>query len=304
VRNHRQTLLGLFLGCLATPAAAWAQPAATQPSSPAPAGAALRAEVRAVSVLDPGLVAAFEQAGGFSLGQPGTALGIVVQSPAGGLVAFDENESKLTSFRDDKGRDLTVPPKDLRDQGGGPARFNLPREARFSPFASFSRDGKLALVQLSAPVAPTSGAVKLSLRATLRLTLAAGQERVELKNVALRKGPVEAKGLQVEIEDAGPPQMGFDDGRNFAIKLKTQGETTARLASIEFLDAEGRSIESRSAGHMQMNDERTTEYTFAEAVPTATIRLNLWKDLKSVDVPLDTAVTLGVTPAGAGSPSD
>jgi hypothetical protein len=270
-----------------------AQPAPT--TSAADAGR-LRAEVRAVTVLDPGLVAMFAQAGGVSIGQPGTGLVILLQSGSESIVGFDESKSRIEIFRDDKGRDLTAAPKPPRGQTEAPPRFELPESARFSPFATFTPDGKLGVIQLVAPSAPTSGATRLTLKAALRVTVATAQERADAQNAPLRKGALKIEGADASIEDVGTPQLGFEGGNRFAVRIATRGATTTRLARVEFLDPAGKPIESKVTGHTQNNDNRTTEYVLPEQLTAATIRFVLWKDLRGVDVPLETTVTLGVTP--------
>jgi hypothetical protein len=275
------TLFATILLSLASFAAA--QPAA-QPITIQPVG---------VAVLDPAAVEGFGP-NTPGLGEAGTTVVLQLRSSAegAGIVDVESHESTLAAFTDDKSKDLSKPPpapakKDDND-------FSFRREgSQVGPFPAISDDGKTALVTLTAPAAPGVGATKVSVKGTLKVVVAAGKEPVEIKGAPLAKGPVPVPGHKVHIDSVEESQN-FEGKSVFKVSLRVEGETANRFESAEFLDAAGKSLGAQKRGSMGGMGTYIYEYELPKKADTATIRISLWKDLKTLDVPLDVTASLGV----------
>jgi hypothetical protein len=236
-----------------------------------------------VTVLAPAAFAGFDEDLD-GAGRHGTGVVLLLKSPMS-IVSIDDDrgESRLTSFTDDKGKDLT-------------------RSAKFENacFESsvISSDHTAALVRVMAPNTPMADATKVSVKGTLKVTLAADKKFVEVKNVILKKGEIKVPGYKLSIVGVSEAK-GFNGKPEFCVSIFADGGDASRLESIEFLDAAGKPINVQrrqglsSGGNV---DSLWSDYVFEQKSATATLRLNFWKDVKTV-VPVDITATLGVAAA-------
>src|SRR5262249_17588387 len=101
---------------------------------------------------------------------PGTFIALAIQPPKGsGIVAVDDDASRLDAFGDDKGTSLL-------------------EEGRIGPFPKVAEDGSAAMVEVEVRGRPAAGASSLTVQGTLALTLANGSKATRVANLKLEDG--------------------------------------------------------------------------------------------------------------------
>jgi len=210
----------------------------------------------------------------------GTTLAILVRQPSGELIGFDEQESVLSAFTNDKG-DSLLDKKESFDEG-------------FGSFPQVSKDGKAAIIELSAKRLPGKGARELRAKGSLAFKTGTQKKTAVEKAVALKKGTTFSVGpIEITIKQTGKPQWG-DEPLEVTFEMGKAGDS---LAGVRFLDDKGTPIKSsasssasmRLAGMVKLNKS----YRLARQVETATVEVTYWTDMKTVRVPFDLTVGLG-----------
>jgi hypothetical protein len=211
----------------------------------------------------------------------GTTVALLVTRPGGGLIGFDDDASAVQSFVDDQGRNLLVK-----------AGFSQPG---FSSFANISADGKAAMLEVGGGAIPTQGARELRIRAKAVFQVASQKTTAKQTGIAARKGSkVQAGPVTLEIEKVGKPEWGSEP---FAIVFKAKQELGA-IASVRFLDASGKEVESSTGGTMtsRFGDaiDVQREYKLERKVDTFAIEIAYWTDLRAEEIPVDVSVSVGL----------
>lgn len=213
---------------------------------------------------------------------PGTSIALMVSRPEGGLIDFDDDNSKITSVVDDTGNRLDR----------GESKFGQ-RPASFS-MGNVSKDGKAGLIELSTLGRPAEGAKSISAKGTLILVTGTTQATQKSKSFKIAKGTkVEVGDLRFEVTEAGKPRFGSGAA---AISLRTK-QPIDIIAEWHILTAEGKEVEIREGGTMRMGfaGQMTTdkELVLEQELDEAILSLKVWTDRKEVEVPIDLNVTLG-----------
>lgn len=217
---------------------------------------------------------------------PGTSVALLVTAPAGGLVSFDREASKVTAFTDDKGTDLTkseAKQKFMWDKTG------------FEMMPSFSDDGKQCATEVRAPGVPAAGATLLNVAGEIALQVATQKKDFAAENVALKPDTKIAAGpIPFTITKTGKPEWGGDDAA-FAVTLEAK-QDLHNVAEVQFFDAAGKKIEAKRGSSSRMgfmnNVTVTWEYNLKAKAETAKIVITYWMDMRQVSVPF--ALRLGV----------
>lgn len=213
----------------------------------------------------------------------GTAVAILVKLPSGGLIALDEAASKLATFTDDKGGSL-LSKQDSFGEG-------------FAAWPRVSKDGKAVIVEVSGKGLPGKGSRELRASGSLVFKTGTQKKTVSQKGVALKKGTkLDAGPVAITIKEAGKPQWG-DEPLEVTFEMGKGGEA---VAAVRFLDDQGKEIKSgeSSSGSMTSNGAVVgveKSYRLAKQVAVATVEITYWTDMKSVQVPFDLAVSVGLS---------
>jgi hypothetical protein len=208
-------------------------------------------------------------------GQTGTALAVLVQHPGGGLIAFDDDNSSVDAFADDASTNL------LEGEGSG---FGV-----FSPFTSISEDTKMALIEMRVPGVPAAGAKGLRAKGVFKFTHATKTKTAKVAGVALKN--------ETAFE-AGPFKFKIADAMSSGLSLESKQNTDA-VRTVRFLDAEGKQVESDAAGsgYMGFGGDITysLSYSLSGVPETATIEIEYWEDLKTLEIPFDVTAGVGLS---------
>ncbi len=209
----------------------------------------------------------------------GTTVALLVEAPQGGLISYDDNASELTKLVDDKGTNLLVK-----------AGFSTPG---LSGFGEVSEDGKAMIVEAVGGEVPQAGAKTIQAQGKIVAQMATKKQTHTVNDVKLAKGgKIQAGPVDLTIEEVGKPGWG---DMPMQVSLKADRDLTD-IAAVRFLDEQGKAIESESAGSSRMSfgDQVTVtrEYRLAREVEAVTVEIDVWTDLRTVEVPFD--VTTGV----------
>ncbi|GJM23695.1 MAG: hypothetical protein DHS20C16_01100 [Phycisphaerae bacterium] len=212
----------------------------------------------------------------------GTSIAMLVQQPAGGLISFDSDASKIESFTDDKGKDLLKSSSDF----GMPA---LP----MSP--DISDGGKEVIIEVNGGQTPTKGATSLKVKGKLVFKAATQKKSYTHKNLEIKAdATIEAGPIPLTIGSAGKPEWG-EEPLEIVLKAKKRLD---EVASIKFLDADGKEIESNESGSMTMafGEDVSVErsYALGKKVDKVTVEISYWTDMKALEIPVDLTVSLGL----------
>jgi hypothetical protein len=205
---------------------------------------------------------------------PGTRLSVIVTQPGKALLGIDASASKLERFTDDKNTDLNK-----TDFGGWVDAFG----------ARTSADRSSIGFQVRSKVVPAAGASKLRLKGTLALRVGGGEKMAEEKNVTL-KADAKVKVGPVELSLS---KNAFGDGTPLEVTYPNRV-----LKKIEFLDKDGKALQSSTQGGMSVGDGAKTIYTdnysLKGKAEQLTVRVTYFGKVETVTVPLDLEVGLGL----------
>jgi hypothetical protein len=220
---------------------------------------------------------------------PGTSVGLLIKVPQGGLVVFDSDSSKLKTFIDDKGKDLTKPDFKKTEYG--------PDLSGFEPVPHISKDGKLCRATFTVPGVPTKDATKLTILGEAVMKIATQKKDFAAENVELKKDKkINAGPIPLIITRAGKPQWS-SDGYEFAIVLEAKQDLDS-IVDIQFFDATGKKIEanrfSTSSSGFTNDVSVTWEYQMKHKVDAAKVVITYWTDMKTVTVPLNMKIGVGL----------
>jgi hypothetical protein len=211
----------------------------------------------------------------------GTTAVLLLTRPGGGLIAMDDDASEVTRFADERGKDLLVEGK-----------FSQPG---FSAFPRISEDGAAALVEVSGGAVPTRGATTVSIGGKAVLKVATKKATHERADVAVKKGTsVEIGPFRFTVVDVGKPDWGDEP---LQITFEAKQELDA-LAEIRFTGPDGKAIEHHSGGTMtsrmgnQVNIRQS--YRLVRKVDRVSIEVDAWTDLRTIEVPIDVKVGIGL----------
>ena len=225
----------------------------------------------------------------------GTKVALLVTEPDGGLVLFNGDDSRVKSFVDDLGKDLT------KREPGTKVEIEVPESWVFGPQATVSQNRKYCSLEVNMPGFPSKEATTLTLSGTLVFKIAKEKTDFTAENVALQAGTeVKAGDIRLTIKRAGKPRFGSKN----ALEIEFDGKQSLdAIARIRFFDADGKKIEAEEAGRSSGKSlnggsaswfDATIDYQLKNTADTAKIVITCWKDMKEVTVPFDLKVSLGL----------
>lgn len=211
---------------------------------------------------------------------PGTNLVLGVKAPKGsGIVAVDDDTSKIDAFSDDKGQSLL-------------------EEARVGSFPKVAEDGSAAMVEIEVRARPSAGAASLTAQGTLAMMLSPGSKPVRAANVKLEAAQTFKMGTTtLTISDP----KSEEESTRFTVNLPRSLLTNIR--QIRFFDAKNAPVEAERHGSGYFNEKAELELEAKTKDKTITIEFELWQNPKVTKVPFNVQVGLGVAAGGRTSDS-
>jgi len=216
------------------------------------------------------------------LGQPGTRLTFCLQHKDKLFIAIDKQASKLISFKDDKGTDLTKAPKKSFS-------FGWLDEKRIS------KDGRTCAFEISGPTVPVKGAARIHLKAKVVIDCGSQEKTARQEGVALAKDSKITVGpMPIKISAV---RDGGWSGAKMTVTF-TASRSFARIKSLSFIGADGKVIKSAPAGsgHFGFMGKMTYEksYGLHEKVEKATVEIEYFEKVEKFIVPIDVSTGVGL----------
>lgn len=213
---------------------------------------------------------------------PGVTIAVLLRQPAGGLIAIETDDSKLEALRDDTGGDLLAGD-----------------DSYFGPFGSFpdiSDDQTLAMFEIAGPGLPAANARSITAKGVLKVKQASKSAKARTENVSLApETKFEVGGYSFVITEVGKSEW---SEAKLSLTLQTKQDINA-VRAVRFFDADGAEIEADIEGSssMRFGGDATYEvgYGLAKKVANATIEIDVWQDLKTVDLPFEISSGIGLS---------
>jgi hypothetical protein len=237
----------------------------------------------------------------------GTSLAFWVTHPQGRIIGFDPKASRLETFTDDKGIDLSEPYN---------RPFSWSRSGPFRDAGYATQDGRL--VEVGGDTVPARGAAKINFKATFVVLCASQEKTVEQKGISLKTGgrmnlgplavtvqqaPVESWGGQAKMAVsltanqprpmAPPPAF----GRTPTAPAPALDDPLASIKEVAFFGPDGEEIRRTSSGssirHESGESIATRTYALAEKADVLTVRVTYFERVEAVKVPLSVETGVG-----------
>lgn len=215
-------------------------------------------------------------------GQPftfesGTKLKLLVSSKSGGLVAFDEEGSAFTAFKDDKGTDLLAKKKNAMTP-------------LFGGFPRLSEDRSLLEIEADAPQVPAKGSTKIIATGTLSISCASQKNTVSQAVKLANGAKVTLGAISFSIEKVGKPEWGEEP---LQIDMRSSDDLSA-IAALTFTKADGSAIKATRGSSWSGGGTSEWNYLLGEKVDAVTITATIWTDLKKQQIPFDLTIDVGL----------
>jgi hypothetical protein len=224
--------------------------------------------------------------------QEGTSLTFVVDEPQQWILSLEAKDCKITTFRDDKNTDLTLP---KIHPGGVERPFNAQGGPDEYPFSiEVDPAGHRATVTVHSPHLPVTGAKELLLDADLVVTYGRGETTVEQKNVNLKMDTVTVGPSPLVVMSQVGAGGGVGQMEGTQVIVFHQGPLRD-IKKVAFIGPDGEEIQTRGSGSGQSGSVHQLYYTLARKVETCTIRLTVPETVETVTL----AVTINT---GIGFP--
>jgi hypothetical protein len=213
--------------------------------------------------------------------EPGTSLALLIESKDKTIVQLNDEESRLASIKDDKGKDLSA-------GGRAPGMFTM------QSFGSqVSEDGRAALYTVHGPQVPGGGASLVKAEGAVALTLGTQKATERQKAVALRAGSKITVGpVPMDIVEVGTDGQW---GKAMSLQLRARQDMAA-ICAIKFYDGAGKEVESQVFSTMTMGGlgsvTVTKEIGLDTKLTAADVEVEYWKGLEKASVPF--AVQAGI----------
>jgi hypothetical protein len=218
--------------------------------------------------------------------KPGVTVSVMLSATNGKIVKFNENESKIDSFTDDKGTDLMAAPPSQDP-------FNKPG---ISYMSSSSDNGDSSIIfDLKASGQPAKGATAFNISGKASAEVAASTEQFTVENVEIKTNVSFSLGdLPIMISDAGTNRNPWAAKEyKYSVTFSSLRDLES-ISSLEFFDSNGNKIEAvkRSWGGGFLG--YFMQYDVKQNIDRAKIVATCWQDLKTVEVPISVKAGVGL----------
>ena len=214
---------------------------------------------------------------------PGVTVSLRVTSANGGLVQFDSKGSSLTKFSDEKGHDLLTKVDAERGNTG------------FDNHPKISADGKCCEVDIQTPNMPAKGSTNINIAGVVSMLVASRiKEQIQNKIPLVNGSKLALQNVDLTIDKVGKPEL---SDAPFGLTMRSNSELD-QIADIRFFKGDGSEIKSKrtSTSRTELLSARTIEwdYSLAEKVETATIKVYIWTDAQKKRIPFELKVGAGL----------
>jgi len=205
--------------------------------------------------------------------QSGTTLALVVQTHNNKkIVDVDDTKCSLVEFADDRGHNLL----DGVDWGG---------------FPKISKDGHLALIEVTSKNRPSQDASRLLAKGTIHLRVAASESTEKIENLKLEVGnKVNVRQEVIQVMKVKEENDGL------TLVLQISREFLNNMKDIRFYTADGNPVEIWGRGSFTFGNASQMEYNCnIKSTPEALrIEIDLWQDLEILNIPFEIGSGLGL----------
>ena len=214
----------------------------------------------------------------------GMTMNVLIRAPGRHIVGVDDDESKLTTFEDDKKTNL------------GPAKkegFGMQRNWLGS-FPQIAPDGSGCAVELQSQSRPAKDATKVLFKGSVSVVCGADEKSAEQKGLKLVKdskltaGPVPMTISDVSDEAWGDYKMSF----TFAFN-----QDDSAIKGFVFTDASGKKIEHDRGGGSRMTfgamKNYDVQWRLKEKVDVVNVKVIYYNKMEKVAVPVELATGVG-----------
>ncbi len=218
--------------------------------------------------------------------KPGVTVSVMLSATDGKIVKFNENDSKIASFSDDKGTDLMAAPPSQDP-------FNKPG---ISYMSSASDKGASSIIfDLKASGQPAKGATIFNISGSASMEVAASTKQFTVENVEIKTNVSFSLGdLPIVISNAGTNRNAWSAKEyKYSVTFSSLRDLES-ISSLEFFDANGNKIEAvkRSWGGGFLG--YMMQYDVKQKMDHAKIVATCWQDLKTVEVPISVKTGVGL----------
>jgi hypothetical protein len=194
--------------------------------------------------------------------QSGTTLALIVRAPENmKVVEVDDSRCSMLEFTDDRGHSLL----DGIHWGG---------------FPEISKDGRLALIEVTSKAWPSQKASRLLARGTIHVRVAASERTETIENLELNVGTkVRVRQEVVQVMKVQEE----DDG--LTLVLQTNRRLANNVKDIRFFEPSGNPVNIWSRGSLTFGNAAQMEFNLeTESTPGAlNIEIDVWQELEAVD---------------------
>lgn len=205
--------------------------------------------------------------------QSGLSVALIVQAPGDRkIVEVDDSQCALTVLTDDRGHNLL----DNVNWGG---------------FPKVSKDGQLALIEVTSKKRPTKNATQLRVKGTICIRVAASERTEKIENLKLQVG---AKAhVQQDIIQVMKVQ---EENDGLALVLQIKRKIMNNLKDIRFYTRKGGLVDIGSRGSFTFGNVSQMHYNLdIKSIPeTLTVEMDLWQELETLDLSFDIESGLGL----------
>jgi len=217
-------------------------------------------------------------------GKASTQIALMLKSDGRKFISLDEQKSKITTAKDDKGGNLLSGKTFM----GKPFDFVFPK---------VSEDGKALLVTVRVPVVPKKGSSKISLKGELQVKTGGETELKKASNLELKNGVKFKIGKQgFTVKEVGKPKFG---DAVFEFTLKSD-KSFDEIQEFQLLDERGKKVDvketgsSSSSGFGGRSGTYTKTFESEKKLGKVTVSAKVYTDFKAVKIPVDQVISIGL----------
>ena len=188
------------------------------------------------------------------------------------IVEVDDSKCSLTVLADDRGH-------------------NLLDNVEWGRFPKVSKDGQLALVEVTSKSRPSKNASRLRVKGTICLRVAGSNRKEKIENLKLQVG---AKANVNESTIQVMKVQKETDGLTLVLQMKRT--FMDNLKDIRFYNAKGKSVDIWGRGSFIFGNASQMHYNLdMKSIPTALmVEMDLWQELENLDISFDIESGLGL----------
>ena len=198
--------------------------------------------------------------------QSGTTLALLVQIPESKkIVDLDDSKCSLLEFTDDCGH-------------------NMLDGVDWSGFPKISKDGRLALIEVTSKGRPSQDASRLFAKGTLQLRLASAESTEKIEKLPLKVGT--RVNVQQEVIQVMKVQA-ENEGLTLVLQISQKFENN--LKDVRFYAANGNLVDIWGRGSFTFGNASQMEYNIdTKSIPeTLRVEIDLWQEMEILNLPFE-----------------